>query len=125
METDVANALFSVKLDAIKGKAAEAKAAESKPDESALLTKFRAAMDSAPVKTKNSPRQKIVAALILTCAENGKVQLNSLKEAATALSTLALSPSDWSAVLDKGSNGKSQLEILYRIVATSLEVGVT
>lgn len=119
-----ASALFSVKLDSMKGKAEAAKEAEEKANEPELLTKFNEAMVSPQVKSKTSIRQKIVASLALICAKDGKVRLSDMVNAAEALRKVALKEDEWKTVLDKGGNGKSQLDILHRIVASGLELTV-
>lgn len=119
-----ASALFSVKLDSMSGKAAMAKEAEEKANEPELLTKFNEAMVSPQVKSKTSIRQKIVASLALICAKDGKVKLSDMVNAAETLRKVALKEDEWKTVLDKGGNGKSQLDILHRIVASGLELTV-
>jgi len=123
-EPDDARALFSVKLDSVKGKAEAAKAEEDKASEPEVLTKFKAAMDSAPVKAKNSPRQKTVAALALACSKDGKVKLADMQAAAEVLRKSTGNADDWDALLNKGEKPKSMLETLYKIVSTSLELTV-
>lgn len=119
-----ASALFSVKLDSMKGKAEAAKEEEEKANEPELLTKFNEAMVSPQVKSKTSIRQKIVASLALICAKDGKVKLSDMVTAAESLRKVTLKEDEWKTVLDKGGNGKSQLDILHRIVASGLELTV-
>lgn len=119
-----AGALFSVKLDSIRGKAAEALAAEAAANEPELVTQFNEAMNSAPVKAKTSLRQKTVAALALVCARDGKVKLSDMQTVAQSLRKVTLTEGDWSVLLDKGDKPKSMLDTLHKIVATSLELTV-
>lgn len=119
IETDIAGALFSAKLEAIKGKAADAAKAELTP---ALVSKFNDALDLPLVKAKNSPRQKIVGALAVACSDAGKVKLADMVAAAGILKPLVMEEKDWKALLEKGSNGKTQLEILSKIVAQGLDL---
>ena len=123
-EPDDARALFSVKLDSVKGKAEAAKAEEDKSNEPEVLTRFKTAMESALVKAKNSPRQKTVAALALACSKDGKVKLSDMQAAAEVLRKSTGNADDWDALLNKGEKPKSMLETLYKIVSTSLELTV-
>jgi len=119
VETDYAGALFSAKLDAIKGKAADAAKAEKTP---ALVSKFKEALELPLVRAKNSPRQKIVGALAVAASDAGKVKLSDMAAAAELLRPLVMEEKDWKALLEKGSTGKSQLEILSKIVAQGLDL---
>lgn len=119
VETDYAGALFSARLDAIKGKAADAAKAEQTP---ALVSKFKEALELPLVRAKNSPRQKIVGALAVATSDAGKVKLSDMAAAAEILRPLVMEEKDWKALLEKGSTGKSQLEILSKIVAQGLDL---